>query len=209
MIKVERDRYLLSLSDVTRKSIQQETVGACRSVEVVLDQANNNLIADKLVDLSLAVLQYSVAYLSSIHDGLGLLANRRAGCNCGTKHVAGSKMAYVVLFSNVCGLGTLSGTGWANQDRSKFSVHFALINNRSEASRPLTTCASNSLDRGIALLHWSSCFQTHAQNIIKKVYIFFYFQKQFRFFFCKRPPQVCIAVLSNCKMTSGSLMDRS
>lgn len=44
------------------------------------------------------------SHLASIHDGLGLLANRGAGGHGGAQHVAGCQMAQAVLFDNVHGL---------------------------------------------------------------------------------------------------------
>lgn len=98
---VQHGVQLLCLSDVTRKAVEQKSVSAFGSTEVVIDE-----IDDQLVGHELAV----------VHHLLDRLPDGRTGRHLGTQHVTGGKVTNAVLLSQQWCLRALSRAGRTEQN---------------------------------------------------------------------------------------------
>lgn len=86
-------KYLFSLNNGSRETVQKESVLALGLVQVRIDHIYDQIIRDKL---------------AIVHDLLDLSAQLRTGLNFGSQHVTGGQVAHAVLFLQN---GSLDGRG--------------------------------------------------------------------------------------------------
>jgi len=83
----------LGLLHVAGESIEEETLGTGRGVDVLLDETDDKVIIDEL---------------ASLHDALSLEAERGASSDSLAEHVTGSQVAGTVVEAELGALGTLA-----------------------------------------------------------------------------------------------------
>ena len=95
--------HRVGLRDGAREAVEQEAVGAVGLGDALLDQADDDVVADQA---------------AAVHHLLGRHAQRRAGLDGGAQHVAGGDLRDAVLLADHRGLRALAGAGRAQQDQS-------------------------------------------------------------------------------------------
>ena len=99
-----------SLCQGARKSIEKEAVRAVRLGDALFHQPENYIVG------------YQTA---SIHDLLRLDTQRSPLLDRGAQHVAGRNLGNPVLFFDVVGLGSLSGTRTTEQNNTHLTSPFS------------------------------------------------------------------------------------
>ena len=89
-------RERLSLGDIARETVENESVSGIRLGQARLDHAEHHVVGDEL---------------AGIHGGLGLLAQVGTGRYLGAQQVARGNLRDIVLFYQQLGLRSLAGTG--------------------------------------------------------------------------------------------------
>ena len=92
---------LLSLDNGTGETIEKDSTLALRVAEVVIDEANDELVGNEF---------------SALHDSIGLLSELSASLNSITEHIAGSQVADAEIILDLGALSTFTRAWWSNHN---------------------------------------------------------------------------------------------